>query len=501
MAPDDRDRTFEKALARHLRSSASSGVDSTEFAAAPAPSFMELCPDPETLAAYYDDSLSLEERNLWKKHVVGCDRCQLVLAHLGTPLEVPANLLDQKENVPVQQQPASSAAAASPARTARSSPLHSLRWLWLVPAGAIAAGLVAWVSLETPNPNRLASPSPVEIAENRQPAQPPVATLATKPALAVPREPKSKDQAAAPSVGGAADSLAANRDLDTKESQNQLQAAHQAPSQNAVAPAHGPSLSQQRQEQQINRIAAGNAGAANQKKLDAPSNPNATGRATGALAARPRASSVPPPPPPAPPESSFIADDTVPPLPAAKATAAPAPLPPSNPSALESSAADKITNTASGASPPLEASAAPQSLAKTRSMMRAAALESPRVFGAPGGRQFWRIGAAGSLEHSKDKGLNWTPQISGVYTDLLAGSAPSEKVCWIVGAFGTILRTTDGGNHWTKLDSPVANDLTGIRAEDATHAWVWFVADQPNGLVKMFQTSDGGLTWVPASDQ
>ena len=27
MAPDDRDRTFEKALARHLRSAASSGTD------------------------------------------------------------------------------------------------------------------------------------------------------------------------------------------------------------------------------------------------------------------------------------------------------------------------------------------------------------------------------------------------------------------------------------------------------------------------------------------
>ena len=131
-------------------------------------------------------------------------------------------------------------------------------------------------------------------------------------------------------------------------------------------------------------------------------------------------------------------------------------------------------------------------------MLRAAALQNPRVFGAPDGKQLWRIGPAGSLEHSKDEGQNWLQQISGVYTDLLAGSAPSAKVCWIVGNAGTILRTTDGGTHWTKLDSPVTNDLTGVRADDAKHAWIWFVPDQQAGLVKTYQTSDGGRTWSSA---
>jgi photosystem II stability/assembly factor-like uncharacterized protein len=133
-------------------------------------------------------------------------------------------------------------------------------------------------------------------------------------------------------------------------------------------------------------------------------------------------------------------------------------------------------------------------------MMRAASLQNPHVFWAPGGKQAWRVGPAGSLEHSKDKGLNWMPQISGVYTDLLAGSAPSAKICWIVGSSGTILRTTDGGTHWTKLDSPVANDLTGVRATDATHALIWSVPDPQTGLIKIYQTSDGGATWSPASN-
>src|SRR5271167_223165 len=92
MAPDDRDRNFEKALARHLRSSASSDGGANALAGVPAERKVELCPDPEILAAYHDGALSSEERNLWKQHVLGCDSCQIVLAHLATPLEIPADL-------------------------------------------------------------------------------------------------------------------------------------------------------------------------------------------------------------------------------------------------------------------------------------------------------------------------------------------------------------------------------------------------------------------------
>src|SRR5580692_12886666 len=125
MALDDRDRTFEKALARHLRTSGSSGPDANALAGAPA----DLCPDPEMLAAYHDGSLSFEERNLWKQHVVSCDRCQLVLAHLETPLDIPVNL-ETNENVAVLKQPASPGRTASPRHIARPSPPHNLRWLW-----------------------------------------------------------------------------------------------------------------------------------------------------------------------------------------------------------------------------------------------------------------------------------------------------------------------------------------------------------------------------------
>jgi hypothetical protein len=495
MASDDRDRTFEKALARQLRSSASSGVDTNALAGVPADPRAELCPDPETLAAYHDGSLSLDERNLWKQHVLSCDNCQFVLAHLATPLDVPVHQ-DINENVLVAQQRVSSARAASPAPIARPSRPHSLRWLWLVPAGAIAATLIAWVSLQEPKPSPLSPPPSVEIAENRQS---PVATPSAKSAPAVPRERKEKDQLAASSVGAVGGAVSGNRDDASKDSQVQDRLAQQVPSQNAAPPAHGPYLTQQKQQQQISRFAAGSAGAVDQKKLDAQAAPRLP------LNGREAHTPQPPPPPPAPTSSEpgFIADGSLPAPSREKVLpAAPAPSPaPSNPSELKSSSTDLTTTTISGASTALEVSAAPQSAAKARALMRAAALQNPHVFAAPGGKQLWRVGPAGSLEHSKDKGLNWIPQISGVYTDLLAGSAPSAKVSWIVGSSGTILRTTDGGTHWTKLDSPVTNDLTGVRATDSAHALIWSVPDPQTGLIKIYQTSDGGVTWSPASDR
>ncbi len=488
MAPDDRDRTFEKALARQLRSSASSSPNANAFAGAPADPSAEFCPDPETLAAYHDGSLSPEERNLWKQHMISCDHCQLVLAHLATPLDIPVHL-ETNENVLIAQQSVSSARTASPTRIARPSPAHTLRWLWLVPAGAIAATLIAWVSLQERKPVQVAPSTPIEIAENRQS---PAVTPSTQPAPALPSERKEKDQAAAPSAA-AADS--AIRDLASKQPQNQVQLTQQFPFQAAAKPTHGPYLGAQKQELQIGRIAAGSAGAFDQKKLDARSIPNVTGGAVGSLAKQPPPS--PPPPPPYPSsEPSFLADGSL----SAPSADKVAPSAPASNVSVPKVKAENV-DAISAMTESVEISAAPQSPAGARAMKRAAALQNPPVFWAPGGKQAWRIGPAGSLEHSKDKGLNWIPQISGVYTDLLAGSAPSTKVCWIVGTSGTILRTTDGGTHWMKLDSPVTNDLTAVRATDALHVWISFVPDLRTGLIKTYQTTDGGLTWSPVPSE
>jgi len=478
MAHDDRDRTFEKALARQLRSSASSGMNAKEFDAAPA----ESCPDPETLAAYHDGSLSPEERNLWKQHVVSCENCQLVLAHLETPLGTPVNQ-ETPENLPAVNAPA----AASKVRSldapdvSRAMRPPSLRWLWLVPAGAIAAGLIAFVSLREPKPSPVASGTPIEVAENRQPTAP---VSSTQAAHAVPSERKEKDQRADQPAGGVGGAVSSDRDAAGNELSKQAKSAQQTPYDEAEKTASGPALSRQKQEQQqqASRIATGVGGILDQKKFDAQTAPK--------LPENGRLAALPPPPPPQPSsQPSFLDGGAISAPSPEKAPSAPA----SNVPTLKSKAA--TTDAISASTQSFEISAEPQSRAQGKAMMRAAALQDPHVFVAPDGKHLWRVGASGSLEHSSDKGLKWTLQTSGVNTDLLAGSAPAAKVCWVVGNFGTILRTTDGGAHWTKLDSPVSNDLTGVRAADAMHAWIWFVADQQTGLVKTYQTSDGGSTW------
>jgi hypothetical protein len=504
MAPDDRDRTFEKALARHLRSAASSGTDGNVPDGTPVERSIDplvgLCPDAEILAAYHDGSLSSEERNLWKQHVLGCDSCQIVLAHLATPLDIPVNL-EASENLAALKHPVSVGRVASPTHIARPSPLHSLRWLWLVPVGAIAAGLIALVSLKTPKPLPAAPSTAVEVAENTQPqgaAPSPSATRIT-PSEGRENERKEKDLAVAPSDAGAA---SANRDIASNQLQNQTQLTQLPRFQAAGKAAHGPSLSQQKQEQQQTMRAPGDAGALLKKKLDAQNSPNAGDQLEEVR--RPQAPPAPPPPPPSLSAPSFMADNSVTRPPAGQsasaggaAPAAPAPAPASalNAAAPKTNVVNTDTNLTVAES--VEVSADQKSPSNGRAMLRAASLQNPHVFWAPGAKQAWRIGPAGSLEYSKDKGVNWMQQISGVYTDLLAGSAPSAKICWIVGASGTILRTTDGGTHWTKLDSPITNDVTGIRATDAMHAQIWFVPGQLTAAIKSYQTADGGVTWSP----
>jgi len=495
MAPDDRNQSFEKALARHLRSSASPSTNANVLAGAPTERPGELCPDPEILAAYHEGLLSSEERNLWKQHVVGCEQCQLVLAHLASPLEVPVNL-GTNEKVVALQQNASFGRAASPAPIARPSPPHNLRWLWLVPVGAIAATFIAWVSLNTPKPPQVVTAPSIEVAENRQPQSvaPLAKTARVAPNEAAENERKEKDQPTAPSEAGAA---SARRDLASNQLQNQAQLTQQSPFQAAGKPAHGPYLSQQKQQQEMSRSVQGGR-LVDGKKLaaEAEAKLDQEGKSIASQL---------PPPPSAP---SFIADDSVSRPVAGQAGSAgaaapppPAPAPASTAKTAAPKASAATADAISTVTESVEVSAAPEASASGRAMMRAASLQNPHVFWTPNGKQAWRVGPAGSLEYSKDKGTTWTPQISGVYTDLLAGSAPTGKISWIVGASGTILRTTDGGAHWSKLDSPVTNDLTGIRATDATHAQIWFVPDQQTGVIKTYQTTDGGATWSPLSSQ
>ena len=114
MAPDERERNFDKALGRHLRSTAGAG----KAASSPAGSSSNhgSCPDTETLAAYHERSLFSEEMNSWKEHIVGCTHCQTILAQLEATDEIALQ--------PSAQAEVFTAKEAVPAMTARSLEPH-----------------------------------------------------------------------------------------------------------------------------------------------------------------------------------------------------------------------------------------------------------------------------------------------------------------------------------------------------------------------------------------
>ena len=145
MPSDDRDRQLEKALVRHLRSDA---IDAA-------------CPDAETLAAYHERTLSLEEMAQWKQHIAECARCQETLN-----LVEESNVLQgsEEENRKMLELVGGEFAAAAAVRhmplneavpaalpvsrgsAATQAPKRAAALRWAVPVGALAAGLarVGW---------------------------------------------------------------------------------------------------------------------------------------------------------------------------------------------------------------------------------------------------------------------------------------------------------------------------------------------------------------------
>ena len=116
---------------------------------------------------------------------------------------------------------------------------------------------------------------------------------------------------------------------------------------------------------------------------------------------------------------------------------------------------------------------------------------APGVTFAAGDGPMWRVGPAGSIERSNDKGTTWQQQASSVKADLLAGTAASAEVAWVVGREGVILRTTDG-ETWQRVTPPnrLMVDWTNIQATDADHASIKSSDD------RSFRTEDGGHTWT-----
>ncbi|HEV1993399.1 MAG TPA: hypothetical protein VGR03_03615, partial [Candidatus Acidoferrum sp.] len=221
MAPDERDRSFDKALARHLRSAAPAG-EAAGLPEIPA-SRSGACPDSEMLAAYHERSLLPEQLNSLKEHIVGCANCQNVLAHLETTDEISLQAAQQDEVLAVKEsepvtaarnlesfsaaaapgRSQSAAGAALPKRSRRLLLLRGARWQWLAPAGAIAAGLLVWIALHENQPSAPPSLKQVQVATNQAPPPPaPSVSKAVQGISPSPRADLTKPQSAAGGYAG-----------------------------------------------------------------------------------------------------------------------------------------------------------------------------------------------------------------------------------------------------------------------------------------------------------
>ena len=468
MGSDERDRRFDKALSRHLRAS---------HGAADAALQRGSCPDTETLAAYHERSLLPEELNSWKEHIVGCAHCQVILAQLESTDQIPLEAADKEEALAMKESVAAMAAqnletlpaAAAPSKSqpasetrlrekARSFRLSSgVRWRWLAPAGALAAGLLVWIAVhENEKPHLLALPT-TQIAKIQEP-------LSTPPSSSGPVSAALSDLAKSKSVTDeTASSNTRAKSEVTRQSQKRDYEARGAPEKPFADKEKGLRKDAGRDSSE-DLLRAGN-----QADLDAKAVPRAMQQEV-APQAQTEAANI---------QSQNQNNYN------AQRVPGPAPL-----SQMDTKKKERKAARAAAAAAPEPVGGTVAGLTAATSMMEAVTVSNPRLISPPGSTVVWRAGRAGLIEFSSDNGASWSRQTSGVLVDLLVGSAPSDKVCWIVGRVGAVLLTTDGGSHWKSIAAPLSEDLGGVHALDALHATIW------NALnTKSFETRDGGLTW------
>lgn len=464
MPSEDRDRQLERALARHLRR-----VDS---AAA--------CPDAETLAAYHERTLSLDELAQCKEHIAACPRCQETLALVEQSAAIAIH--DEENHHALELVAAASSrshagessapvvAAAAPEKQLASPVILKPRRAalrWAAPVGAIAAVVLFWVATREHKMQLAEKSQQVQVAENRPAASPAPAELDSlrkldrdeqvvpKSAVAQPqaRQDRAFESPKAPtaSSGPAAVDGSLSANLNDKTAAKREQASRSELSEKEVVPA----------ESSSNDISAyADAG----KDAKSPS----------------------------------------PPAPALRKSAAPPVV--GGPGMLnqqmtqqsnENQAANAALDKQKRAVGQMAATQSVEVTNQASAVAGGAALLSDRaLISVPGESAAWRVGLAGSIEHTTDAGAHWKPQKSGVTSDLFAGSAPSAKICWIAGKNGTLLLTTDGGKHWKQLTTPFTEDLGGVHAIDAQHAAIWSATNH-----KSFETTNAGQTWTPTANE
>jgi hypothetical protein len=454
MPRDDRERNFEDALSRNLRAHRSAAPSGARSAPplSPAPLPPHDCPDAEILAAYHERLLTQEEMSFQKQHIASCSRCQEIIVNLeateDTPFEIPLALdrgavaptrpvavpllqLDHAAGSPAAQAAVAQATAAQPRFTVE-NPLRLVNPRWLVPAGALAAGLLIWFAI-----NKSAPQTEFQLAKEQPQSAP-------QNAPAPPQANFAKDKSANLQAPSAAKTDAFKKSnattLDQKGAREQM----------APPPSSSGQLKTPRADGQPGGFVVW------PKQAQTPSR-------------------VAPPPPagaaPEPSNSIVNAETTTRSIPQENKKESALSAPTGGPAADESRA----------------------NRGNVQPLSKAADLPSPRnpqLVSSPEGEVMWRLLPSGIVQRSADAGATWTLQKTGVVADLLAGSAPSAQTCWVVGRAGTILLTTDSGNRWMKVPSPTTEDITAVAAVVAQEATITTATN------KSYKTTNAGITWT-----
>ena len=459
MSAEDRATRFERALARHLR-------DRSPDAG---------CADAETLAAYHERSLSLEEMAHWKQHIAGCAVCQETLALV----EITEKQLG--EDWERQRIPALAPPAVPIARKQRPALVR-----WAIPLGAAAAGVLVWIGIHEQSAMRhAATVEKFQVAENRPQA--------------------------APVPPGQYEGL--------PKTETQIERHKEASRLDAGLATNAPTVAPVQKSKKIDEQKAGASAAGDSLSKDeyAAKKVPATGGAVagGAIAAAPSAVAAltsPPPPPPAPKPAAKeqappAVTETVEVTPAAPAVSASGQQPVDLPTGQGAGSApddQKHVAALSKSKSAMQQSADVNTNAmdmkqgitgRNYSSLRSRAPATPVIL-TPNNKVWWKLATGGSVELTTDAGKTWTTRNTGVSSQLTSGSAPSSKVCWMAGQAGTLLLTKDRGNHWTKLTTPITGDLGGVHAMDAKHATIWDTANRLS-----YETSDAGATWKQIANE
>jgi hypothetical protein len=468
--PSD-DPKFERALAQHLRGGSAQAN----------------CPDAETLAAYHERNLSLEEMAQWKEHISACEACQEALSLVETTENQLAEVWEDR-GIPVHEAASiqSAGAARSPkpgaeadssaAPQAAAAPVAINRrrpalLRWAIPLGAVAAGVLVFIGIYEQRAANVPHYSDNVIARRQESATP-------GPML---DEEKSKLKS----------------QLQSKDEPAPVAEMSRQKTEQALPPATLPKPAE--------RTRAGERAVPENRKLT-----------DGTFVAK----KVPTPKPLSGPSDVMPqADrDVAVSANAPVVAAAPRPvLPPPAPSiGVGSTGGAGYVNPAPGRAdaksvPPAVSqtatvqteAAAPDTSTSAMMMKQGVASQMVEVTGAdagliltPDNRVFWKLQPPGTVQLTTDGGKDWKSLETGANALLTAGSAPSSSVFWAAGKSGTLLLTKDRGSHWTRISTPIPGDLGGVHASDAKHASIWDASKNTS-----YETSDGGSTWKQTTNK